>query len=232
MADPLNVHWIHGSPNCATNTDPPLQVHAFDDDTYVWRQTRWANFEAPFLSLLFGTARALLLDTGAEPRPGQQLPIRDTVQGIISQWLARHGQPSIELVVAHSHGHGDHTFGDAQFHGQPHTKVVPPNVAGVRSFFGLADWPNRLATFDPRARPERSRPVPGQEAAHIAVYAPKTGGVRSGDPFSPGFLSVRDWKAYRHSIDRLAAFANGHPVRFFLGAHIEMTNTKQVPYQS
>jgi hydroxyacylglutathione hydrolase len=76
MADLLGVQWIHGSPDCATNDDEPLQVHAFDDETYILRENKCVNFEGPFLYLLFGTEKALLLDT----RGG-----REAVRGRASQ---------------------------------------------------------------------------------------------------------------------------------------------------
>jgi hypothetical protein len=63
----LNVTWIHGSPNCATTVDPPIQVHRFDDDTFILRQSKCSepgtpatpgsSFEAPFMYLLVGSAR-------------------------------------------------------------------------------------------------------------------------------------------------------------------------------
>jgi len=76
MSGSLDVQWIHGSSDCATNDDPPLQVHAFDEDTYILRQNKCHNFEAPFLYLLFGTEKALLLDTGDDPGPDRELPLR------------------------------------------------------------------------------------------------------------------------------------------------------------
>jgi hydroxyacylglutathione hydrolase len=61
MAGNLNVVWIHGSPHCATATDPPIQVHTFDDTTFILRQSKCSepgtaaqpapSFEAPFLYL-------------------------------------------------------------------------------------------------------------------------------------------------------------------------------------
>jgi len=232
MTNLLDVQWIHGSPDCATNADPPLQVHAFDDETYILRENKCVNFEGPFLYLLFGAEKALLLDTGGPPGQSQHLPLRTIVQGIVSHWLTEHHRSSIELVVAHSHNHGDHVFGDEQFAGQPQTTVVPPSLTGVRNFFGLTDWPNQSAVFDLGDRPLTVIPIPGHEPTHIALYEPKTRVLFSGDTFYPGFLYIQDWTAYRQSINRLAQFAIAHPITYFLGAHIEMTRTKKVPYPS
>lgn len=73
--------------------------------------------------------------------------------------------------------------------------------------------------------------VPGHLDDHIAVYDSRTRIVLSGDTFYPGFLFVNDRRAYRQSIARLAHFASSHPVRFFLGSHVEMTSTPRLSYR-
>jgi hypothetical protein len=47
----------------------PFQVHAYDEDFYVIRQSMCLNYEALFLFLFIGEQRALLMDTGAVPDP-------------------------------------------------------------------------------------------------------------------------------------------------------------------
>ncbi|MEV0732178.1 hypothetical protein [Polymorphospora sp. NPDC050346] len=66
----LDVRWIHGSESARHNTDPEIQVHAYDAHTVILRQNMAVNYEAPFLFLLFGNDRAVLLDTGATARRG------------------------------------------------------------------------------------------------------------------------------------------------------------------
>jgi glyoxylase-like metal-dependent hydrolase (beta-lactamase superfamily II) len=227
----LDVRWIHGAPDCSLDTGPPLQVHAFDKDTYILRQSKCTSFEAPFLYLLFGTDKALLLDTG-DSSPRGQLPIRAVVQGILEQWQAIHERPSLELVVAHSHGHGDHVAGDDQFRGQPGTTLVEPGLTEVQSFFGFTRWPEQTVSFDLGDRTLTLLPIPGHLDDHIGIYDPKTQIFLSGDVFYPGFLYVTDGPAYRQSIARLARFAADHPIRYFLGSHIEMTSTKGLAYRS
>jgi hydroxyacylglutathione hydrolase len=227
----LDVRWIHGSPDCALATDPPLQVHALDKDTYILRQSKCENFEAPFLYLLFGTERALLLDTGAPGAGGRPLPLRPFVDGIIAQWEAlHHPAASFELVVVHTHGHDDHMAGDSQFAGRPRTRVVPAGVAAVSSFFGFADWPNGRARFDLGERELTLLAVPGHLDDHIAVYDPRTRILLSGDVFYPGFLFVNDRRAFRQSIARLADFLAVHPVTMLLGCHIEMSRAPGLVY--
>nr|BFE78244.1 hypothetical protein GCM10020093_008450 [Planobispora longispora] len=62
---PLDVRWIHGSPSAKHNTDPDIQAHRYDEHTFILRQNMAIDYEAPFLFLLFGNERAVLIDTGA-----------------------------------------------------------------------------------------------------------------------------------------------------------------------
>jgi len=231
MAGNLNVTWIHGAPNCATTTDPPIQVHRFDADTFILRQSKCSepgtpanpgpSFEAPFLYLLVGAARALLFDTGASHSPAR-FPIAVTVGKLLH--AAALGKPPVPLLIAHSHSHGDHVAGDSQFHGLSNTTVVPPGLASVKAFFALPDWPDGVATIDLGNRTLDVIPIPGHEPSHLAVYDRNTQLLLTGDTLYPGLLVVEDWPSYVRSVARLKAFADARPISFILGAHIEMKN--------
>lgn len=222
-AEPLFASWIDGQ----SAAEPVTQVQQVDPDTFVIRQSVKTNFEAPFLYLLFGTDKALLLDTGAGG-----LEIRPTIDKVIAEWSAKNGRASIPLVVAHSHSHGDHHQGDAEFAARPDTTVVGLKPTEVAAAFGIADWPNQVATFDLGGRPLSIIPTPGHEPAHIMVYDPKTQFLLSGDTLYPGRLYVpANWAAvFSTSVDRLAQFVREHPVKYLLGAHIEMTTTPGQDY--
>ena len=69
-----------GAPDCTRNTQPPLQVHRYNTSTYVLRQHPCATYEAPFLYLLVGRNRALLIDSGAVA-DARAMPLADTVMG-------------------------------------------------------------------------------------------------------------------------------------------------------
>jgi hypothetical protein len=149
----LDVRWIHGSrgrKGRKGGSDPAFQVHAYDPHTYVLRQSKAISAEAPFIYLLFGNDRALLLDTGDGKQPSRS-PLRETIDGIIAAWLAQHPRASYELVVAHTHGHGDHVAGDAQFADRPQTTVVGRELDAVREFFGLTAWPDQTVQFSTSA---------------------------------------------------------------------------------
>jgi glyoxylase-like metal-dependent hydrolase (beta-lactamase superfamily II) len=216
-------HWIDGT----TESEPETQVQKIDDDTFIIRQSVKTNFEAPFLYLLFGTDRAILLDTGAGG-----LKIRPTIDSLIDAWQAEHGGKPIQLVVAHTHGHGDHHAGDDEFRDRPDTEVVGLPTAQVAAFFGISDWPNENARFDLGGRVLDIVPTPGHQPAHMMVYDERTQLLFSGDMLYPGrlYVPVDKFDAFRASADRLAAFAKTHPIRALLGAHIEMTSTPGEDY--
>lgn len=226
---PLEVSWIHGSPSCADDSDPPLQTYQVDADTFILRQNKCVNFEAPFVYLLFGDERVFMLDTGATSS-AQSFPIAETVRGIIDGWLSERGQSGVELVVAHSHGHGDHTAGDGQFAGQPDTALVAASVSAIQTFFGISDWPEQSVEYDLGGRVLDIVGIPGHESAHIAVYDRRTGILLTGDTLYPGRLYIRDFEQYRASIQRLVALVAERPVSHVLGTHIEMTTTAGVDY--
>ena len=216
--------WIHGAPG-----EPPIQIHWYDERTVILRQAKSLNYEAPFLFLLFGAERALLLDTGATEDP-ERFPLRPTVDRLIDEWLSRHPVDGYELVVAHSHGHGDHVAGDGQFADRPATAVVPRDLAAVQSFFGFDDWPTRTVTFDLGGRTLEILGSPGHHPAAITVYDPATGILLTGDTVLPGRLYIADLAAYLSTMDRLVAFAATRPVTDVLGCHVEMTRRPRRDY--
>lgn len=220
---PRFAPWIDGTVAGEAET----QVQRIDADTFVIRQSVRTNFEAPFLYLVFGRDRAMLIDSGAGG-----LAIRPTVDRLVADWRARHGNRPIGLIVAHSHGHGDHHAGDAEFRDRPDTQVVGLGPADVATFFGVANWPRGTGRYDLGGRVLEVVPTPGHEPAHIMVYDARTRLLFSGDMLYPGRLYVPTDQiaTFRESADRLAAFAATHPIRALLGAHIEMTTTPGQDY--
>ena len=218
----LDVRWIHGSPSKRRATDPKIQVHRYDAHTFILRQSKTVSFEAPFLFLLFGNERALLLDTGATADP-ELFPLRETVDALLAQWLDQHPRPGYELVVAHTHGHGDHVAGDGQFADRPETRVVARDAGSVRAFFGFGPWVQETVRFDLGGRVLEVIGSPGHHPAAITVYDPWTGFLLTGDTVLPGCIYARDFAAFTATLDTLAAFTRSRPVTHVLGCHIEMT---------
>lgn len=221
-ARPIDVAWIHGSPDCTQNTDLPAQVFRYDERTWILRQNKCLNYEGPFIYLMLGDERAFMQDTGA---------VRDSdgIRVAVDRILAEHG-PDLELLVTHSHGHGDHIAGDVQFEGRPNTIIAAPDVAGVQEMFGITDWPHQAVELDLGGRVLDVLPIPGHQDSHVAVYDRRTNILLTGDTLYPGRLYVRDWDAYRVSIARLVDFTRERPVSWILGAHIEMSTEAGVDY--
>ena len=241
-----DVTWIHGSrphrrrrsPDGARSDhrDPPQQVHHLEPGTVLIRQSKDITYEAPFILLLHGERRSLLVDTGAVD--GSLL--RETVDRLVAQWLddpSRRAEPAAptdpgehELVVAHSHGHGDHVAGDAAFAGRPHTTVVGRDVAAVRAYFGMTDWPRQVVPFDLGGRIVDVFGIPGHHAASIALHDRSTGLLHTGDTVYPGRIYVDDSAALLDSLDRLTALADAGTVSQVLGCHVEMTTRPRRDY--
>lgn len=219
---PRFEHWIDGT----SDREPEMQVQRIGSDIFVIRQSVKTNFEAPFLYLIFGKDRALLLDSGAGG-----LKIRPTIDRLMAERQRQSGK-TIALVVAHSHSHGDHHAGDDEFRSRPDTQVVGLSPQQVAAFFDVRDWPQGIGRIDLGGRVLDVIPTPGHEAAHIMVYDPVTRLLFSGDMLYPGrlYVPVDQFAVFRASANRLAAFAKTHPIVALLGAHIEMTSTPGQDY--
>lgn len=199
--------------NDGTGEDEPLvQVFGLAPGTTLLRQSIRTHFEAPFVALLEGRDRALLVDTGTG-----DVDLRGPVERV----LGVAGAADRPLVVAHSHTHSDHVGGDPRFTARSRTSVIAHDVDAVRSALGLAHV-DEVGTIDLGDRLVDIVAIPGHEAAHVAFYDRATQILFTGDTLYPGRLYVRDWGAYRDSIARLLAFASARPVRHVIGAHIEM----------
>jgi hydroxyacylglutathione hydrolase len=221
----LNVAWIHGSEAPKYNTDPDIQVHACDEHTYILRQNMAVSWEAPFMFLLFGRSRALLLDTGATADP-EFSPLRRTVDSVIDGWLAAHPHPDdYGLLVVHTHSHTDHTAADGQFTGRPRTTVVGARRDAAWPYFGFADQPGLVAGVDLGGRILDCFATPGHHEAAVTYYDRYSRILFTGDTVYPGRLYVFDWPAFVRSIDRMVAWCEQRPVTYLLGCHIEMTTT-------
>lgn len=222
---PLDLRWNHGVRRWGSASEPPIQVHTYDERTVILRQSKSTNYEAPFIYLLFGDERALLLDTGATADPAV-FPLRATVDGLIADWLRQHPRDKYELVVAHTHGHGDHIAADAQFADRPDTVVIAKEPEAVREFFGFDDarWPDQEVEFDLGGRTLRAIGAPGHHAAGVVFYDPATGFLLTGDTVYPGRIYVADFPELVATLNRLVAFCAAHEVTWVMGCHVEMTH--------
>src|SRR5262249_52885437 len=96
--------WITGGPNCLEV--PAWQIHEYNPNLYILRESGCTHYEKPFLYLFFGADRALLIDTGAGASDAASVTGK-----LIAKWLKRSKREAIPLIVVHTHAHGDHTAG-------------------------------------------------------------------------------------------------------------------------
>jgi glyoxylase-like metal-dependent hydrolase (beta-lactamase superfamily II) len=215
--------WQTGGPSCEVL--PKWQVHEYNPDFFILRESGCLHFEKPFLYVVFGADRALLVDTGAG-----QVDTASAVMEVIAQWSQRNKKDSVPLVVVHSHAHGDHTAGDAQFKDKLNVQFVAAAVPEIQKAFGVARWPEDIGYIDLGGRVLDVIPLPGHNEASIALYDRNTGILVTGDSLYPGRLYVSDFPAFVASNQRLVDFTRNRPVSHILGAHIEQSRTPFVDY--
>lgn len=196
--------WIDGT----SAAEPEVQTWAYDGATTFFRQSLKTHFEAPFVQLLIGKERALLVDTGTG-----HADLRTAVDRVLADY-------DVDLVVAHTHTHDDHVGGDALFAGRARTTIVGHSVGEVRHAFGID---REQGGIDLGGRVLDVLAIPGHEPAHIAFYDRGSRLFLSGDTLYPGRLYVRDWGAFRASVARMVDFVDaGNPLGDVIGSHIEM----------
>jgi hydroxyacylglutathione hydrolase len=210
----LPASWITGGPNCLEI--PDWQVHQYNSTFFILRESGCTNYEKPFLFLILGKDRALLVDTGAGSV--------DTAT-FTKKLIAK-----LPLTVVHTHAHGDHVGGDKGFAGLADVTLIPAAVDAEQKAFGIANWPDQPGSIDLGDRIIDVIAIPGHQAAHVAYYDRKTGILLTGDHLYPGRLYIADFPAYVASTQRLVQFTESHPVAHILGNHIEQTSTPYVDY--
>jgi glyoxylase-like metal-dependent hydrolase (beta-lactamase superfamily II) len=218
----LPTHWLSQDSNCMEI--PDWQVAEYNPTLFLLRQSPCTDYEKPFIFLIFGRERALLLDTGSEN--GNLAP---SLLRTLKMWLARTRRQSMPLIVVHTHEHGDHIAGDGEVQAlrDPAMPVtfVPAEVEATKRFYGITHWPEEIGHVDLGGRVLDLIPVPGHSAVSVALYDRQTGILFSGDTLYPGRLYIGDFPTYQSSIERLVRFTADKPVAHIIGNHIEQSST-------
>jgi hydroxyacylglutathione hydrolase len=218
--------WINGD----DESEPATQIHAYNEDTYILRQSKFETYEAPFLFLLFGDEKALLMDTGSNP----DTPLAEPVEGIVREWLARNNRESIDLIVQHTHGHGDHVQGDSQMRSAAFvSEVVSTRQRPFEESWGFTNYPEDVPSIDLGGRIIDVLGTPGHHPASVTLYDRETQLLLTGDIVYPGHLfifSPRVWPDFVDSIQRLSDWADTHPISKILGCHIETSAEPYSPF--
>jgi hydroxyacylglutathione hydrolase len=219
-AGSMDVKWNEGAEDCSKTAQLPLQVHRYNEVTFILRENPCATYEAPFMYLLVGSTRALLIDSGDVSDP-QAMPLARTVRSLLPA-------ANFPLLVVHTHGHRDHRTGDGQFAGTAGVEVIGTSLQEVTRGLHLTDWPNGTATLDlGGGRTVDVIPTPGHYPSEVSYYDRATGLLFSGDFLLPGRLLIEDTAADLASARRVAQFLADRPVSYVLGGHIELDQAAQ-----
>ncbi|MBC7925754.1 MAG: MBL fold metallo-hydrolase [Bryobacteraceae bacterium] len=211
--------WAVSGPVC-TDSSKEWQVHRYNADLYILRESGCSNYEKPFLYLIFGNDKVLLEDTGAG-----KTNVAEVVDKIIASWAKLHDRPVPELIVIHSHSHRDHRAGDGLFAGREGVAFIDAKQTSIESATGLKSWPESYGSLELGGRKIDVVAIPGHDPVSLALYDSRTGILFTGDSLYPGRLYVSDYPAFQLSIDRLVAFTATRPVAHILGTHIEQSRT-------
>ena len=209
----LDEPWL-SQRDCDAIRDP-IRIEPLDQVTFVLRESPCVDREAPFLFLLIGTERALLVDSGTQDGV--------FLAKVVGQKLAETGLGFADLTVAHTHSHLDHRSGDGTLADAGAT-VVGPTVGEVREFWDLKAWPEGVASLDLGDRLIEVLPIPGHNENSIVLFDHRTRILLSGDTMIRGKINVTDLTAFRQSVARLSRFIDGVDPRVVLGGHLERDN--------
>lgn len=228
VPESMDVHWNEGAKDCEASPQTPVQVHTYNQQTFILRENLCATFEAPFMYLLVGSTKALLIDSGDVADPSQ-VPLANTVMHL----LPEDGPAKLPLLVVHTHRHLDHRAGDEQFAHLSNVQVVGFDIDSVRRYYNFTDWPNGLTQINLGDRTVDVIPTPGHNETEVSFYDRNTGLFFSGDFLTPARLLVDDTSAYFASAQRVAAFVTDRPISFVLGGHIELNaDGETLPWES
>jgi len=218
----IAFRWIHGSVCAATNRDPRIQVLAYNEDTYILRENPCIHWEAPFTYLLFGNTGALLIDTGATLEAAYY-PLRTTVDAIIRRWCSIRRKKSVPLTIVLTSGEDiAQNQGLGQFAGRPETTLAPTQLAEIKTFHKLAEWPNGTGSIDLGGRVIDVIPTPGAHKDGITFYDRYNCFLHTGDLLYPGRIQIGNDRDYVAALSRLQQWSESHPVKWIMGGHIEM----------
>ena len=212
----LRFTWIHGSISAKANTDVRIQVHRYNEHTYILRQNPAIHWEAPFMYLLMGNERAVLLDTGATEEE-EFFPLRETVDKVLRRWSSAQNVEMPELLVLPLGSDQSQTAALAQFANKPDTTVIAPG-SGERASLVTQQQ------LDLGGRVLSVILTPGLDASSITLYDPWSDLLLTGNAFYPGRLVIRDFQAYRNSLNSLVQLMYEESVSYVFGGRIEMTN--------
>ncbi|MFT4798052.1 MAG: glyoxylase-like metal-dependent hydrolase (beta-lactamase superfamily II) [Candidatus Azotimanducaceae bacterium] len=222
----MRFAWVHGSLSAKANTDVRVQVHRYNEHTYMLRQNPAVHWEAPFMYLLFGEKQVVLLDSGATSEE-DYFPLRQTVDALIERWQQANDISDVQLIVLPLGSELSQTEGLGQFKGRANTRVMAATAGGREALMAGKD----SISFDLGGRDLTLLKTPGLDEFAITLYDPWTDLMFTGNTFYAGRLVIRNFNAYKDSLKRLVAFSDEQPVKWIMGGRIEMSDYPGVDYR-
>lgn len=216
----LRFAWIHGSLSAKANTDVRVQVHRYNEHTYILRQNPAVHWEAPFMYLLMGEQRAVLFDVGATAET-DYFPLRDVVDRVLERWQQANQVDELTLVVMPLGSEASQTAARAQFEDRANTLIVDSDVASRAEILGPS-WPSQ-GSLDLGGRVLEVLATPGIDSHAISVYDAWAEVLLTGNAFFPGRLVIRDHATYLTTLERLVDLSQTKDVRWIWGGRIEMS---------
>ena len=216
----MRFAWIHGSKSAKANRDVRIQVHRYNEHTYILRQNPAIHWEAPFMYLLFGNKRALLIDAGATEEP-QYFPLYETVALLIKRWERANRIELDQLTVLPLGSEPSQVGGLKQFLGIPKVEVQENYKLEQKIDTSSLNLGGRVLTVIE---------TPGLNENGKTIYDPWTDILFTSTSFYPGRLVIRNYELYRDSLKRLVSFSEKNPIAFIAGGRIEMSSTPGLDY--
>jgi len=216
----LRFTWIHGSASAKANTDVRVQVHRYNEHTFVLRQNPAIHWEAPFMYLLMGEERAVLLDAGATEE-AEYFPLRSVVESTMKRWQQANGIAKMPLLVLTLGSDASQNGALGQFQDRPDTTVVAADDV-LRSKVLGSNWP-REGKLDLGGRVLNVLPTPGLDASAISIFDGWSKILFTGNTLYPGRLVIRDFPRYLNSLETLVQFSSTNNIRWIMGGRIEMS---------
>src|SRR5258708_637105 len=157
--------WPTGGPKCMEQ--PEWRLHEYNEDFYIIRESGCVHYEKPFLYLIFGKDKVMLMDTGAGTTE-----LAAFVDSAIARWLQRKKRSDIKFMVMHSHGHRDPIAGHSQFKGRAGVEFIAADIPEVQKAFNIKTWPEGIGSLHPAGRLLQLFPLSRPHPPPLPPYHP------------------------------------------------------------